>query len=303
MKKLILLATLSLSTAFAQATAPAGSNPYLGANITRTYSLDDLMNRPGLITLGKGDMLILDLPSDVTAIVTPQAAMMDIPEPLGNVVVLTGKVSTGKAQLFVQLENGKFAPFLVTFTPGGNGMKRIRILDEPRIDYAQPIPAPTPQVTTMPAYTAPAGAAPIFTPSTASAKPAVTTPDRQQIQGVLAPVTALPASVPTLTRAQPTWLQLTPYLSSEQRADVLTLKVSNGGARPLVFSGRDVVVTVDGRQVLVTMAQEVRVQPGETQMVDMVLTDRVEPGAKVNLDWLAFDAGANAYYRVAARSF
>lgn len=298
-KSLLLLAALGFSTvAFAQATAPAGSNPYLGANITRVYSLDDLMNRPGLITLGKGDMLILDLPSDVSAIVTPQAAMMDIPEPLGNVVVLTGKVSTGKAQLFVQLENGKYAPFLVTFTPGGNGMKRLRITDEPKIDSAQPIPAPAPAVTAMPAYTAPTLGAPIFTPP-----PPAASESRQQIQNVLAPVTSLPAAVQTITRAQPEWLKLSTHLSSEQRADVLTVEVTNGGTRPLVLSGKDVVVTVDGRQVLATTVQEVRVQPGETQKVEITLSERVTPGAKITLDWLAFDAGANAFYRIAARTF
>ncbi|ABW34996.1 hypothetical protein Dgeo_2953 (plasmid) [Deinococcus geothermalis DSM 11300] len=303
MKKLILLAVLTQSIALAQVTAPAGSNPYLGANITRVYSVDDLMTRPGLLTLGKGDMFMLDFPADVTAVVTPQAATMDIPEPLGNVVVMTAKVSSGKAQVFVQLENGKYATFMVTFTPGGNGMKRIKVTDEPRTDFAQPIPAPVPPVTAMPSFTAPATGTPIFTPSTAS-QPAPAEPEsRQQIQNVLAPVTSLPAAVQTITRAQPDWLKLSTHLGSESRGDVLTVSVTNGGARPLMFSGKDVVVTVDGRQVLVTVAGEVRVQPGETQKVDLALEGRVTPGAVMTLDWLAFDAGANAYYRVATRTF
>ena len=300
MKKLIVLAALLFSPALAQVTAPAGSNPYLGANITRIYSLDELANRPGLLTLGKGDLFMLDFPADVTTVVTPQAATMDIPEPLGNVVVMTAKVSSGSAQVLVQLENGKYATFIVKFTPGGSGMKRIKVIDEPKTDYAQPIPAPVPAVTAMPSFTAPTmTGAPIFTPSTASQPAPVASDGRQQVQNVLAPVASLPSAVQTITRAQPDWLRLSTHLSSEG----MTVSVTNGGARPLVFSGKDVVVTVDGRQVLVTSAQEVRVQPGETQEVNLVLTERVTPGAVMNLDWLAFDAGANAYYRVATRTF
>ncbi|MBZ9714967.1 hypothetical protein [Deinococcus multiflagellatus] len=299
MKKLLLSAALLLSTASAQLTAPAGSSPYLGANITRTYSVDDLMTRPGLLAIGKGDLYTLDFPSDVVAVVTPQSASLDIPEPIGNVLSITSKVSNGTAQMTVYLENGKYAQFMLTFTPGGTGMKRIKVLDVPKIDYAQPIPAPVPAATSMPSFTAPA---PIFTPTTAKTVTGVST-DRQQVQSVLAPVAGLPAAVPAITRAQPEWLTFGAALAPEAQGDVLAVTVTNSGARPLVFNGKDVAVTVDGRQMLATSAAEIRVEPGQTQRIVLTLGGRVEPGAALTLEWLAFDAGANAFYRVATRTF
>ncbi len=287
MKKRLLPLALLLSPLAAAQSAP---NPYLGANITRTYTLDDLMTRPGLIRLGKGDMVVIDLPSDVSAVVTPQAGSMDIPAPLGNVVVLTAKVSSGSAQMLVQLDSGKYANFALNFTSGGNGMKRVLVTDSPNIEYAPTVS--TPQNSSMPAYTAPSPAsAPItVVPTTpASASPAA-----------LAPLKTIQATLP-ISRAQPEWLLATAKINSSTLGDSVAVTITNIGTRAVTFTP-DATLTVDGQAMRGNADGNLTVQAGQSRSFLVNLPARVTPNASVTLDWAAFDQGSNTYYHVTPHS-
>lgn len=120
----------------------------------------------------------------------------------------------------------------------------------------------------------------------------------QDIGGVLAPITSRPPPVSTITRPQPDWLRLSTRLVRGDHGDVLSVQLTNGGARPLVFSGKDARVTLGGLQVLAAAPRELRVPPGETRTVELALTRVAPPGGAMTLDWPAFDAAANASYRV-----
>lgn len=301
----VLFLTSALSPVLAQ------SAPPLGANITRTYDVTDLMTRPALLTLGKGDMLILDLPGDVSAVVTPQASSLDIPEPLGNVVVMTAKVSTGKAQIFVQLQSGKYASFLVNFVPGGSGMKRVKITDDPDPDLAQPRATPARPPTSRSLATPPAGGADVppraFAPIPvpASATPAadpVSTPSTSDVIPPAAPPTAVTPVVASLTRPQPDWLRLGARVEHEPRADVLIVTLANVGTRTLHVGAEDAVVTVDGRRVLATLDAEVDVRPRAIENVRLTLAERVAPGSVVRVTWTGRDEGLRTTYRFSAEA-
>ncbi|ASN83478.1 hypothetical protein DFI_19010 (plasmid) [Deinococcus ficus] len=271
-----LLATTHAAQAGAQ--AAASTSPYLGGNITRVYNLEDLMTRPGLITVGKGDMVIFDFPSDIGAIITPQSPMLDIPEPLGNVAVMTAKVASGSAQVMVQLDNGKYASFVLNFTSGGNGMKRIKIQDLPRTDFAQPITAAPAAPVTMPVYQAPAAQMPVFTPPSL---------DRSSLT---VPTTA------SINRPQPTWIQFSGALNRGDANNWVSVNVTNQGPRPVTLSSKDLYLSEGGRALATTFDQAVTVAPGTTQTVNIPAPSTLDPGATVTLNWLAFDAAANTYY-------
>lgn len=268
-----LTAALIASVAQAQQTpVPTSVNPYLGTNITRTYSINELMNRPGLLTLGKGDMIFLDYDSDVDVIVTPQAALMDIPEPLGNLVVLTGKVSSGTAQLMIRLTNGKYTPFMINFTPGSNTMKRIRITDLPAVDFAQPVVQTPVASGSLPQYAAGG-------------------PNTYDLTRFLPAATTAP-----LNRTQPSWLAA--GLSNQQNTVAIT--ITNGGPRELRLSSKDLQLNVEGRAVPVNLSSDLTVGSGQTQVVTLPLGSAVSPDADLSATWLAYDAGANTYYNVTA---
>ena len=287
MKTILMPLALSLSTFALAQSAP---NPYLGANITRTYNLDDLMNRPGLISLGKGDMVVIDLPSDVSAVVTPQSGSMDIPAPLGNVVVLTAKVSSGNAQMLVQLDSGKYANFALNFTSGGNGMKRVLVVDSPKIEYA-PAVQDAPE-SGMPAYSAPLPASAPITVTPAA--PVGAAPVS------IAPLKALAALTP-LTRAQPEWLLATAKVNSSALGDSLAVTITNIGTRAVTFAP-DATITVDGRAIQGNADGDLTVQAGQSKSFLVNLPARVTPNASVVVDWAAFDASSNTYYHVTPHS-
>lgn len=261
----LILASLSLGASLAA--TPASTNPYLGQNITRTYAISELLNRPGLLTLGKGDMLYLDYDQDVDTINTPDGAMMDIPEWKGNVVTITGKVATGTAQLLVTLVDGKITPLVINFTPKTNTLKRIRITDIPSADYAQPQP-PAPVVSAgLPAYRAP------ITSSAALG------------------VGAAPAPI---TRAQPDWLKV----ELSQTGNTVAISVSNAGPRALKLARQDLNLSADGSPLSVNLNGDLDVAPGQTQVVTLPLSNAVSPGAALMAEWLAYDAAASTYYKV-----
>ena len=257
---------------------PTSTNPYLGANITRVYTIDELTNRPGLLTLGKGDMIYLDFYNDVDVIVTPQSPMMDIPEPLGNLVVITGKVNSGTALMGVRLTNGRLANFIINFVPGTTTMKRIQVTDTSKVDYAQPVVQTPVASNAMPGYVAPnmAGAA---------------------SNGQYDLTRFIPTSTSTpLNRTQPAWLST--YASAS--GNTLSISISNGGPRDLTLSNKDLQVTVEGRNVDVNLSQDLTVAAGKTQVITLPLNADVSPGADVSARWLAFDAAANTYYQINA---
>jgi len=314
-KTCFLTAALTLTAAaFAQA-LPNSANPYLGSNITRTYTLEDLSTRPGLLQIGKGDMVILDFTSEISAIITPQAAMMDIPEPLGNIAVLTGKVASGSAQLLVQLDNGKYASFAISFIPGGNGMKRIKIEDFPKMDYAQPVvAAPAPSNQNMPSYFAPI---PLPASSTFSPAPVVAAapmPVQPAVAPVMvqAPAPAAPAApliipapitlnrnnlnVPSATsmnRPQPAWISMNTIMNGQQN---VLITVTNRGVRPLTLSSRDLVITMDNRTMASFSDDVIQVAAQAAQTISVPLDAPVVPGTSVRIGWNAFDAGAKTFY-------
>lgn len=282
---LMVSVTQSVASAAAQ---PANPSPYLGSNITRTYNVEDLMTRPGLLKIGKGDMIVLDFPAAVTAIITPQAAMLDIPEPIGNIAVLTGKVASGSAQMMVQLDNGKYATFQISFTAGGNGMKRIKVQDIPATDYAQPVADAPAAASAFPVISAPVTPAALPAPS----QPAPSQPGAAG-SGSLNVGTFPTQGAAALNRPQPAWLRLD---SSVKSGGALTVTVSNSGVRPITLNTKDLYITDQGRSMPVTYDQDVTVNASASQTFIIPLPEQASISSGIKVDWLAFDTGANTYY-------
>lgn len=289
-------AALSLNSApVAAQSTPASTNPYLGANITRTYNITDLKNRPGLLTLGKGDVVMLDFDAEIDAVITPDGAKMDIPEPLGNLLVITGKVSNGMARIVVRLVDGQDATFIINFTPGGNGMKRIRVVNTPRLDYAQPTTTNIPQAqvitTTQPIYNAP-----VISGGQVHGASNTQAPSYDLSRFNTTPLTPL-------TRTQPSWLEVNSTLTQQSGTGVNTATVSikNGGTRTLRLSGKDLVLSADGKALNVNMDSNIQVDPGETRTLTINLTETVTAGAVIAVEWLAYDPVTVTYYRIGQR--
>lgn len=276
MKALITTLLLAAGVASAQ-----GSAAPAGKNFTAYYSTADLMTRPGLITLGKGGSVLMDFPDNIDAVVTAQGALLDIPEPLGNLLFVTAKVSTGQANVTVRLENGTYAVWQITFVSGMTPLKRMKIEDAP-------VSAPAP-VTAGPAA-APATGLPIYLPASAAPTASAAAPT----------VATTPATTPALNRAQPQWLSMSADVRRALNSNTLTLTVRNSGPRTLTFAPADLSVSVSGVVQATDVTEALTIGPNETRTYDVRLSSAAENGP-VNVEWLAHDQAANTYYRVASR--
>lgn len=279
LKALITTLVLAAGVASAQGVAaPAGKN------FTAYYSTADLMTRPGLITLGKGGSVLMDFPDNIDAVVTAQGALLDIPEPLGNLLFVTAKVSTGQANITVRLENGTYAVWQITFTSGMTPLKRIKVEDAP-------VSAPAP-VTSAPSA-GPNTGLPIYLPASVTQAPATAAPS--------AATAAQPVSVtPPLNRAQPQWLTVTADVRRALNSNTLLVTVRNSGPRTLTLAPADLSVSVSGVAQAVDVTDTLTVGPNETRTYEVRLSSAVENGP-VSVEWLAYDQAANTYYRVASK--
>lgn len=266
---LAIMTTLLLSAAHAQGVQSA---PPTGKNFTAYYSTTELMTRPGLITLGKGGSVLMDFPDNIDAVVTAQGALLDIPEPLGNLLFVTAKVSTGQANITVRLENGTYAVWQITFVSGMTPLKRMKIEDAPVTAPAAQSAAPGVPNVGMPIYLPAA-------PGVTATAPVMTTP---------------------LNRAQPQWLTVTADVQRALNGNTLNVTVKNSGPRTVTFAPSDLSVSVGGVTQAVDVTDALTVGPNETKTYPVRLSSGAE-NAAVTVEWLAFDQASNTYYRASSK--
>ena len=221
MKKFLLTATLlGLPLASAQSPdAPAAnaSNPYLGGNITREYRASDLKNSYGILDVAVGEIWVLNLPDDVTDVVTSREGVLQFNQ-RGPRVVVGALASSGSYPMLVMTADSVYFFQVRLSASRGGGVRNVVVRGDeaPSQDQAipgfpstaaQPVGAASPSTTvaqTMrPAALVPAAQAPkASSPATAAVQatapaPAVTVP----VQGVSAPQKAPQAQVKVEWRA------------------------------------------------------------------------------------------------------
>lgn len=220
MKKFLLTAALlGLPLASAQSPdAPANaSNPYLGGNITREYRALDLKNSYGILDVAVGEIWVLNLPDDVTDVVTSREGVLQFNQ-RGPRVVVGALASSGSYPMLVMTADSVYFFQVRLSASRGGGVRNVVVRGDEAPSQEQAIPgfpstaaqpvgaaSPTTTVaqTMRPAALVPAAQAPkASSPATAAVQatapaPAVTVP----VQGVSAPQKAPQAQVQVEWRA------------------------------------------------------------------------------------------------------
>ena len=222
MKKFLLTAALlGLSLASAQSPdvpAANASNPYLGGNITREYRASDLKNSYGILDVAVGEIWVLNLPDDVTDVVTSREGVLQFNQ-RGPRVVVGALASSGSYPMLVMTADSVYFFQVRLSASRGGGVRNVVVRGDeaPSQDQAipgfpstaaQPVGAVSPSTTvaqTMRAAAlvpATAQAPKASSPATAAVQatapaPAVTVP----VQGVSAPQQAPQAQVKVEWRA------------------------------------------------------------------------------------------------------
>jgi|GEM_PF-5896190 len=289
--KALTVLTLALSPI---TVAHATNNPYLGSNVTRTYDLADLMNKPGQLDIGKQDMFILDMPETVTEVVASKEGLLQV-EVMDNLVMLTAKKTTGSTPLMIRLESGKYAMWQVRAVPGGNTLKRIQVLDHPNTDVTKPnlgsLPISPVQNTTVITTSPTVDTTPQNGPELASA--------RQNLNAAISSVQSLKTQSAPVKDA-PAELHVKAVKQNAEKSTALVLTLSNGLGRDVTLDAKYLKVRVNG-QTLDAQATTLSLTAGSTSFALVTLPQAVQADAVVTVEWLAYDSVTKVYYRLSAR--
>ncbi|GGR12831.1 hypothetical protein [Deinococcus ruber] len=203
---LLLIAALAGGPAvLAAPTQDVASSPYIGGNITRTYSADDLKKTYGILDMAVGEIWVINLPDTVTDVITSRDGVLQFSQ-RGNRVVMGAIASTGSFPVLVMTADSVYF-FQARLSPNrGGGMRNVIVRGDEAPSQDQQIPgfpsspAATP-VSAAPAAPKPqpvAAALPLPMPAARPAAAAAVSLPTPTTVGVPARVLPAPTTAPSV---------------------------------------------------------------------------------------------------------
>lgn len=299
MKKSILL-FLALFTATSHVQAATSPAPYLSGNITRTYNAEDLKTRSALLDVSIGDIWVINLPDDVTDVITSKQGVLQFKQS-GSKVIVGALATSGTYPVLVTTADDVYF-FTVRLTgQKGGGVRNVNVTAATATDSSEeaaPIAAPTvatPNITGPNAVSLPNTAAkPANTATQAQSRPAPAAPVRPTITPAATPVSvpsaaasaaqpagaapvaatkpaapeapqlgpALPLATPIAPRTPAYQLDYRAMSNGVQTA--LYYHISNSSSQPVMFDERALTLLgPNGKLPFVPATTPVNVAPGK----------------------------------------
>ncbi|WP_189091357.1 hypothetical protein [Deinococcus ruber] len=310
----LVLATLAGSRAAAAPTQDTTPNPYIGGNITRTYSADDLKKTYGILDMAVGEIWVLNLPDTVTDVITSRDGVLQFSQ-RGNRVVMGAIASSGSYPVLVMTGDSVYFFQARLSASRGGGVRNVVVRGDESPNQDQQMPgfpatpatsevAPprssSPVVRSVPT---PALAVPVaaIQPAQASVSTPVTVaaPMRSAPAAVVSAPVSVPVSVPSAPVAAPSQAVDASVdfraLSNGQQT-MLYYQVINHGSTPLTFDEASLTLrNAVGPVAYTPTRRDVTVAPGQAVQGQVLI-----PNAQTSFDalWTSVATDGQAQARV-----